>query len=70
MRPGEKPSESGARMAEMIKKAILDCEITNAEYDQIMKIANEDKYIDPQEENLLKQLQDMLSNGTIKRVKG
>jgi hypothetical protein len=70
MRPGEKPSESSVKLADMINKAIADCEITSAEYDAIMKIANEDQHIDPQEQNLLNQLQSLLANGTIKRVKG
>lgn len=70
MRPGEKPSKSSVKLAEMIHKAIADCEITSSEYDAIMKVANEDKHIDPQEQRLLNQLQSLLANGTIKRVKG
>ena len=70
MRPGEKPSKSSVKLADMINKAIADCEITSAEYDAIMKIANEDQHIDPQEQKLLNQLQSLLANGTIKRVKG
>ncbi len=63
-------SETGRKLADMIKKAIRDCEITTAEYDEILAIANEDGVIDNQEKNLLSQLQEMLSNGTIKRVAG
>ena len=66
----KKPSDSAARLADMIKKAIADCEITSSEYNAIMKIANEDQHIDNQEQKLLSQLQSLLSNGTIKRVKG
>ena len=65
-----KPSESAARLSDMIKKAIADCEITTSEYNAIMKIANEDKHIDSQEQTLLSQLQSLLANGTVKRVKG
>jgi uncharacterized protein YutE (UPF0331/DUF86 family) len=65
----EKPSSSAARLADMIKKAISDCEITPSEYDAIMKIANEDQHIDTQEQALLNQLQSLLANGTVKRVK-
>lgn len=65
----EKPSSSAVKLAEMIKKAISDCEITPSEYDAIMKIANEDQHIDPQEQALLSQLQALLANGTVKRVK-
>jgi len=68
--PFKKPSESAGRLAEMIKKAVDDCEITPSEYNEIMKIANEDKHIDAQEQQLLNQLQSMLANGTVKRVKG
>ena len=64
-----KPSDSAARLADMIKKAIADCEVTTSEYTAIMKIANEDKHIDPQEQSLLNQLQSLLANGTVKRVK-
>jgi hypothetical protein len=56
-------------VAEMIKKAIADCELSTSEYTEIMKIANEDQHIDSQEQNLLNQLQSLLANGTIKRVK-
>lgn len=65
----EKPSSSAVKLAKMIKKAISDCEITPSEYDAIMKIANEDQHIDPQEQALLSQLQALLANGTVKRVK-
>jgi hypothetical protein len=70
MKPGVKPSASGAELAEMIKKAIFDLEICNSDYDKIMNIVNTDQQLDSQEKSLLKQLQDMLANGTIKRVAG
>jgi hypothetical protein len=70
MKPGQKPSGSAAKLADMINKAIHDCEITGAEYDAIMKIANEDQHIDRQEQSLLSQLQALMANGTVKRVKG
>ena len=70
MRPGEKISKSSEKLAELIHKAIADCEITSAEYDEIMKVANEDHHIDRQEQNLLNQLQSLMANGTVKRVKG
>lgn len=70
MKPGDKPSGSSEKLADMIKKAIADCEITNTEYDAILKIANEDQHIDRQEQQLLNQLQSLLANGTVKRVKG
>jgi len=70
MRPGEKPSESAAKLADMIHKAIADCEITTSEYNAIMEVANEDRHIDRQEQGLLSQLQSLIANGTVKRVKG
>lgn len=66
----KKPSASAERLADMIKKAIADCEISTSEYDEIMKIANEDQHIDNQEQRLLSQLQSLVANGTVKRVKG
>lgn len=65
-----KPSESADKLNEMIKKAIDDGHLTTTEYDQIMKIVDEDGVIDSQEKKLLSELQEMLSNGTIKRVAG
>lgn len=70
MKPGNKPSGSAEKLAEMINKAILDCEVTSSEYDAILKIANEDQHIDRQEQSLLSQLQSLMANGTVKRVKG
>ena len=70
MRPGEKLSKSADKLADLIHKAIADCEITSSEYDAIMKVANEDHHIDRQEHNLLNQLQSLMANGTVKRVKG
>ncbi len=63
-----KSGETGGKLAEMIKKAISDGELSNDEYDKILMIADEDMVIDAQEKNLLKQLQELLANGTIKRV--
>lgn len=55
-------------LAEMIKKAIEDCELTNSEYNEILALADEDGIIDSQEQILLNQLQELLSNKTVKRV--
>ena len=65
-----KSGETGGRLAEMIKKAIRDCELTTSEHDQILAIADEDGVIDSQERNLLRQLQDLIANGTIKKIPG
>jgi hypothetical protein len=60
--------ESGKKLSDLIKDAISDCELTQTEYDQILALASEDSHIDSQEQALLKQLQNLLSNGTIKKV--
>lgn len=62
--------ESGAKLSEMIKKAIRDLEVSDTEFDQIMAVANEDGHVDSQEQALLSQLHAMLANGTIKKVPG
>ena len=54
----------------MIEKAIEDHVITNSEYEEIMKVANKDGIVDDHEQRLLSQLQGLLENGTLKRVKG
>lgn len=62
--------ESGAKLSEMIKKAIRDCEVTTTEYNEILSLADADGVIDSQEQNLLKQLQNLIDNGTVKRTPG
>jgi hypothetical protein len=65
-----KLTTSGLELGEVIKKAMQDCEISQSEYDEIMKVAYKDGMIDEHEQRLLSQLQSMLANGTLKRVKG
>ncbi|MBU0987558.1 MAG: hypothetical protein KKH68_09925 [Proteobacteria bacterium] len=65
-----KSGKTGEKLAEMIKKAISDCELTTTEYNQILSTADEDGIIDSQERNLLNQLQSLIANGTIKKVPG
>jgi tellurite resistance protein len=52
----------------MIKTAMEDGKLTTKEHNKIMAIADEDGILDNQEKQLLAQLQEMLANGTIKRV--
>lgn len=66
----KKPSKSATNLKELINHAIRDLEITPDEYNQIMDCAHDDSHIDKEEKALLSQFQQMLSNGTIKRVKG
>ncbi len=63
-------SDKGAGLAEMIKKAIEDGELTTSEYDRILALADADKIIDSYERNLLTQLQELLANKTVKKVSG
>lgn len=64
----QQSGETGGKLAELIKKAIRDGEVSNDEYDQIMSLAEADHHIDAQERSLLRQLNDMIANGTVKRV--
>jgi len=60
---------TGARdLRKIIEKAIEDHMITKAEYDLIIHQATEDGHIDRQEQALLKELQDMISDKSIKIV--
>ncbi|HOP62023.1 MAG TPA: hypothetical protein PK358_06035 [Spirochaetota bacterium] len=62
--------DSGKRIADMIKKAMDDHQITTTEYERILMIADEDGILDAQEKRQLAELQNMLDNGTIKRIPG
>lgn len=64
----KKPSQSATSLKELINHAIFDLEVTQAEYQQIINLAQDDGIIDKEEQALLTQFQEMLSNGTIKRV--
>ncbi len=63
-----KSSKSAQKLSEIIKKAIDDHRITNAEYDEILSIVDEDGIIDPQEKRLLAELHAMIADRTIRRV--
>ena len=63
--PGE-----GHALGELIKKAIADLELTTSEYEEIMAQAYSDGTIDSDEQRLLHELQELISNGTVKRVPG
>ena len=64
------PSKSAHSLKKLINDAIHDLEITPAEYQEIMDCAHDDGHLDREEKALLSQFHGMLSNGTIKRVKG
>jgi hypothetical protein len=65
-----KLTKSGLELNEVIEKAIKDNAITSSEYEEIMRMASKDGMVDDHEQRLLSQLQGMLENGTLKRVKG
>lgn len=52
----------------MIEKAIDDQKITRDEMDSILNIVTEDGHVDPQEQALLNQLQEMIENRTVKYI--
>lgn len=60
---------AGARsLRDVIEKAMEDHKITKAEYEMIIHQATEDGHIDRQEQALLKELQDMIADKSIKIV--
>jgi hypothetical protein len=63
-------TKSGMELKDVMEKAIQDCMITNSEYEEVMQVANKDGMIDDNEQRLLSLFQEMLGNGTLKRVKG
>lgn len=65
-----KLTKSGLELKEVIERAMKDCVITNSEYAEIMKVANTDGKIDDHEQRLLSQLQELLGNGTLEKIKG
>jgi hypothetical protein len=65
-----KLTKSGLELKEVIEKAIKNQVITNSEYEEIMRVASKDGMVDDHEQRLLSQLQNLLENGTVERVKG
>ena len=61
--------ETGGKLATLIKNAIDDCELTQAEHEEILILASDDQVIDAQERALLAQLQELIASGTVKKVK-
>lgn len=66
----KKQADNLQKLTEKIKHAIDDGHITVTEYDRIMMLADADGVIDPSEQKMLSQLQDMLDDGTIKKIPG
>lgn len=63
-----KTSSSAKILAEAINRAIEDHIVSTSDYEEIMRIANEDGIIDPEERALLSQLQEMIADKTVRRV--
>lgn len=61
-------TKNGLKLADVIKKAIEDHVVTNAEYEEIYNIALEDGRIDTLEKALLAEFKNMIADKTIKRV--
>lgn len=59
-----------SEVVDLIKKAIHDCEVTNAEFQEIMTLVDADGMVDSGEQKLLSELQNLIANGTVKRVAG
>ena len=64
------PTEEGAKLQKLIKKAIDDLELTTAEYEEILAQVHADGVVDDEEQRMLDQLQELIANGTVKRVPG
>jgi hypothetical protein len=63
-----KISQESKKLRQIIDKAIEDHKISKAEYDVIIHQATEDGNIDRQEQILLRELQNMIADKTIKLV--
>ena len=63
-----KLSSSAKSLRSLIEKAIEDHKISKDEYDMIIHQATEDGHVDKQELALLSQLQDMISDKSVKLV--
>lgn len=65
----EHRTKAGMTLAELIKNAMNDLEITNAEFEEIMNLAHADGHVDPAEQRMLGELQAMITSGTVTRVR-
>lgn len=63
-----KLSDGAKDLRKAIEKAIEDHKITKAEYDMIIHQATGDNHIDGQEQALLRELQEMIQDKTVKLV--
>jgi hypothetical protein len=61
-------TKNGLQLAEAIKKAINDLEVTSAEYEEIYQIAGDNGHLDNHEKVLLREFKKMIADKTIRRV--
>jgi hypothetical protein len=61
-------TKSGKKLEEVIKKAIDDHVITQAEYEEIIHMGHDDGVIDKHEKVLLRELKKMIVDKTVKRI--
>ena len=59
-------SQHATRLNESIKKAIEENSISACSYEELMDLAYEDGVLDVQERNLLRELHNLVDNGSIK----
>ena len=59
-------TKSGQKLAYVIEKAIEDSVITMAEYEEIMSVASQAGVVDAHEKALLRELNALIANKTIK----
>ncbi len=59
-------TKKGQKLADVIKKAIEDSVITMAEYEEITSVASEDGLLDNYEKALLRELNNLIANKTIR----
>ncbi len=65
----EKPSNTATDLKAMINRAIQDLGVTPTEYQRITELAQDDSVLDKEEKALLSQFNEMVSNGTISRIR-
>ena len=61
-------SKSAKSLSDAIQKAIEDHQISTSEYEKILHLADADGIIDPSERSLLAELNNMIADGSIKRI--
>lgn len=63
-------TKSGKTLEEVIRKAMEDHVIRNSEYEEIIEAAHADSAIDHHERILLQELNEMISEKSVRRIPG